>query len=120
VIRAALALVAALSGPADAPATTAPFAASAMPVPAPSRAGIASWYAYHEGQAAAGPALRAFLGPDWRGQRVTVNGLTIRLTDWCQCYEGTARERIIDLDRRDFAKLAPISRGLIRVTVGRP
>jgi len=79
--------------------------------------GRATWYAYRSGQAAAGPALRAFLGKNWRGTVVTVtaNGhaVTARLTDWCACGHG----RVIDLDRRLFAQLAPPSRGVLRVTV---
>lgn len=81
--------------------------------------GIASWYRYVAGQAAAGPRLRELLGPGWRGSIVTVGGLAIRLTDWCQCYQGTATERLIDLDARDFARLAPLARGLVTVEIGR-
>ena len=33
--------------------------------------GLSTWYRYVDGQAAAGPALRAFLGKDWRGMTVT-------------------------------------------------
>lgn len=95
---------------------------------APERAGgitgAASWYAYHVGQAAAGPALRRLLGPDWRGQTVTVTRGTahvdVVLTDWCQCYEDETQERIIDLDINDFASLGPTSHGVIDVTVTWP
>ena len=79
--------------------------------------GLSTWYRYVDGQAAAGPALRAFLGANWRGTVVTVtaNGhsVTARLTDFCQCPGG----RVIDLDRRSFAALAAPSVGVIRVTV---
>lgn len=85
---------------------------------------VASWYAYHPGQAAAGPGLRH---PGWRGETVLVckapfrvlsfRCVVVRLTDWCQCFAGTPRERIIDLDRRDFARLADPSRGLVNVVV---
>lgn len=79
--------------------------------------GIASWYRYHRGQAAAGPALRRFLGPGWRGEIVKVcRGtvcLRLMLTDWMRA------DRLIDLDPRDFAVFAPVSRGLVRVTVSR-
>jgi rare lipoprotein A (peptidoglycan hydrolase) len=81
--------------------------------------GTATWYRYHEGQAAAGPALRRALGAKWRGQRVTVCTLecvTVRLTDWCACHHG----RVIDLDRRDFAKLDDPGFGVIPVMVTRP
>ena len=81
--------------------------------------GRATWYAYRSGQAAAGPALRAFLGPHWRGKTVLVcsGGRCVRalLSDWCACGGG----RVIDLDRRLFAALAAPSRGVIRVTVTR-
>ncbi len=77
--------------------------------------GTATWFdnPQGEGQAAAGPALR--IG-DWRGSTVRVCAQTcivVRLTDWCAC-KG---DRIIDLDDRDFAKLAPLSRGVVSVTV---
>ena len=84
---------------------------------------IASWFAAPAGTAAAGPALRRLLGKDWRGQRVRVTAgnrsVVVALTDWCQCYRGEDRERIIDLSRSAFAALADPSRGLVRVTVDR-
>ena len=83
--------------------------------------GRASWYEYVPGGAAAGPKLRAMLGKDWRGSKVTVCGggncVTVTLSDWCQCYKGESRERIIDLDVRSFAALAPTSAGLTKVTI---
>jgi hypothetical protein len=83
--------------------------------------GRASWYDYVRGGAAAGPKLRKMLGKDWRGQRVQVCGkascIRVTLSDWCQCYKGEKRERIIDLDVRSFAKLAPTSAGIVKVTV---
>jgi rare lipoprotein A (peptidoglycan hydrolase) len=92
--------------------------------PVSAQRGVASWYRYNAGQAAAGPHLRALLGPDWRGHRVwvctSVRCIVVKLTDWCQCYAGTATERIVDLDRRSFAALAAPSRGLVRVTVVLP
>ena len=87
------------------------------------RTGTASWFAAPAGTAAAGPALRRLLGKDWRGQRVRVTAgdrsVVVALTDWCQCYRGEDRERIIDLSRSAFAALADPSRGLVRVTVER-
>jgi rare lipoprotein A (peptidoglycan hydrolase) len=46
---------------------------------------------------------------------VTVGGHAVRveLTDWCGCPNG----RVIDLARTAFARLAPPSRGLVRVVV---
>ena len=78
--------------------------------------GTATWYRYHPGQAAAGRALRQALGPHWRGKwvSVTANGHTIRvrLTD-----SMGRTSRLIDLDPHDFARLAPPSVGVLRVTV---
>lgn len=83
--------------------------------------GIASWYRYVPGQAAAGPRLRAMLG-DWRGTVVVVSrdGFSVRtqLSDWCQCHEGQPDERLVDLDARTFSQIAPLSRGLVVVDVG--
>lgn len=82
--------------------------------------GSATWYDWHPGEAAAGPGLRDFLGPDWRGTTVTVisPGCTCRpvavvLTDWCLCRD----DRIIDLDAGSFAQLSDLRRGIIRVQV---
>ena len=83
--------------------------------------GTASWYDYVPGGAAAGPALRSALGKGWRGQTVSVcaegDCVRVMLSDWCQCYWKQPRERLIDLDVRSFARLAPTSRGVIKVTV---
>jgi len=46
--------------------------------------------------AAAGPRLRAALG-NWRGRIVTVDGVRVKLVDWCQCYKGRSYEKLIDL-----------------------
>lgn len=78
--------------------------------------------------AAAGPALRAFLGPEWRGSRVRAcrsgwagDGIQICvevvLDDWCECYRGTKTERVIDLGDDAFRQLAPLSRGLVGVEI---
>jgi len=75
--------------------------------------GPATWYRYHSGQAAAGPRLRAALGAHWRGRVVAVNGLRVRLTDWCACPFG----RVVDLHVGDFARLARPSTGVLRVSV---
>ena len=78
--------------------------------------GVASWFASPIGVSAAGPALRAALGPNWRGTVVTVtaNGFSVRtqLGDWCAC-----PRRAIDLDAPVFAALAPLSQGLVEVTI---
>jgi rare lipoprotein A (peptidoglycan hydrolase) len=91
--------------------------------------GIATWYcrasrsrcsrsfpdvAGNQMYAAAGSELR--IGK-WRGRRVQVCAssrcLRVTLIDWCAC-KGN---RIIDLYADAFSKLAPLSRGSIRVTV---
>lgn len=81
-------------------------------------AGAATWYAYVPGGAAAGPALRAAIGPRWRGTRVTVCSgarcVSVVLSDWCACRPAT---RLVDLNSRSFAALGPLSRGLLPVTV---
>jgi hypothetical protein len=78
--------------------------------------GTATWYADPRKSglyAAAGPPLR--IG-DWRGRLVTVSagGVSFRvvLSDWCAC-----RDRVIDLSPGAFARLAPLSRGVVIVTV---
>lgn len=83
--------------------------------------GIASWYRYIPGHAAAGPALRRALGPAWRGKVVRVCRVErtfavcvkVRLSDWCACYGS----RVVDLDVRSFARLGSPSLGLVRVEV---
>jgi len=79
-----------------------------------SMTGIASWYRYVVGGAAAGPRLRAALGPGWRGRSVTVCAaicVQVRLSDWM------AADRLVDLDSRSFSRLAPLSRGIVEVSV---
>lgn len=89
------------------------------PPPGPSLRGVATWYRWRPGEAAAGPGLRAFLGKDWRGSVVTVRrgsrAVRVRLTDWCACPGG----RIVDLDVRSFSRLGAPSRGILRVEVRR-
>ena len=80
--------------------------------------GRASWYCNNDGSraqisschyrypdtgaynayAAAGPKLRAALGANWRGKVVLVDGLRVKLVDWCQCLGGqSGAEKLIDL-----------------------
>jgi hypothetical protein len=47
--------------------------------------------------AAAGPKLRAAIGPSWRGSIVFVDGIRVKLIDWCQCYKGESHEKLLDL-----------------------
>ena len=47
--------------------------------------------------AAAGPKLRSAIGPGWRGTIVYVDGIRVKLIDWCQCYRGEPQEKLLDL-----------------------
>lgn len=81
--------------------------------------GNATWYdAPSEYDAAAGPALRV---GDWRGSWVrVVSGdaeVLVRLTDWCACGDRDGRDTLLDLDDEAFARLAPLSAGVIEVEV---
>jgi hypothetical protein len=64
--------------------------------------------------AAAGPKLRV---GNWRGRVVQVCGngscVTVKLIDWCACGGG----RVIDLYSDAFRRLAPLSKGTVKVTV---
>ena len=78
--------------------------------------GIASWYGATGLIAAAGPGLRV---GHWRGKivetclanRPTVC-VRVKLSDWCAC-----PKRLIDLGDEAFRRLAPLSVGLVRVSV---
>lgn len=83
--------------------------------------GRASWYSAPGSVAAAGPRLRRALGPGWRGQWVRVSSgsrsVVVELADFCQCYQGTRGERLVDLSDDDFAVLAPLASGVVRVRI---
>ena len=83
--------------------------------------GVATWFDSPAGVSAAGPALRAALGPGWRGQTVTVCAgercVETVLGDWCACGDRPGGPTVIDLHTPVFAALAPLSRGVIRVEV---
>ena len=117
--------------PTTAPAPTARFVAPSVPAvvskPA-SLSGRGTWYCSSGSActrgfpasgayAAAGPALRAWLGAGWRGTvvRVCSGGRCIqaRLVDACICAS------VIDLYASAFAQLAPLSTGVLTVTVSR-
>jgi hypothetical protein len=91
-----------------------------VPQGLPSLDGVATWYDWHDREAAAGPALREYLGTGWRGTYVLVRAgnveVTVRLTDWCLCSKGN---RVIDLDKDSFARLATLATGVLRVSVSR-
>jgi hypothetical protein len=90
--------------------------AGSLPAAVPLITGQATWYGTGPGRghAAAGSELRT---GDWRGRHVEVchgaRCVEVVLDDWCAC--GGAR--IIDLSDEDFARLAPLSAGVISVTV---
>ena len=90
--------------------------ASPPRTPQEALSGTASWFASPRGSAAAGPALRAALGPSWRGSEVTVSAggrsVAVTLSGWCLCRVGGSA-RLIDLPRADFAALADPSLGLV-------
>ena len=98
--------------PSQAPRPTGRIGTPLTSSPLRSASGAATWYRWRPGEAAAGPALRAALGPSWRGRVVLVEGIPVRLTDWCAC-----RGRAIDLDYRTFSRLAPLSRGVVEVEI---
>jgi hypothetical protein len=96
-----------------------PSAGGAGTVSAPAViTGPATWYdAPTARDAAAGPALRRALGRGWRDSTVQVCGkatcIEVVLSDWCACGHG----HLIDLDDQAFRQLAPLSQGIVRVTV---
>jgi hypothetical protein len=82
--------------------------------------GRASWYCragyspctvnYPDGggfdaYAAAGPRLRAAIGSSWRGKIVYVDGIRVKLIDWCQCYQGESIEKLLDLYYDVYARV---------------
>jgi len=93
-----------------------------VPAAASPLRGYATWYDT-AGGAAAGPDLRAALGPGWRGMSVVVTradmgaGVVVQLTDWCACGSRNGVPTLIDLDRESFAVLALPSAGIVAVTV---
>ena len=106
----------------DAPWPSSPATGSATTIAGPTAiAGRATWYAASGMTAAAGPLLRKWLGKDWRGTTVRFStpsrsSLIVTLSDWCLCSRG---RRLIDLSDDAFAQLAPLSVGVLRVTVSR-
>ena len=82
--------------------------------------GTASWYDDGSGLYAAVPSYR--FGDPTYPLNVCAGTRCVQVTvrDHCQCHVGTSRERIIDLSRDAFSRLAPLSRGLVRVTLSEP
>lgn len=82
---------------------------------------IASWYRdpRKSGLYAAMPAYRWGMKP-WRVEVCTATRcVVVRVSDHCQCWVGTRKARGIDLSPAAFARLSPLSRGLVRVTIRR-
>lgn len=84
--------------------------------------GVATWYdAPSRTDAAAGPALRLWLGKGWRGTWVRVSSggsfVSVRLTDYCACGPRHGQDTLLDLDDLAYGKLAPLSSGVVSVTV---
>lgn len=108
--------------PAKGPGRITPSSATGMrpaPTEAPETAltlsGIATWYRSPAGVSAAGPDLRAALGSGWRGTTVQVchaDRCTVTvLGDWMRA------DRLVDLDDDAFRALAPLSVGVLAVTL---
>jgi beta-lactam-binding protein with PASTA domain len=75
------------------------------------RVGVATWYAYIPGRCAT-----------WYlplGTRVTVRDLATGRTVVCRATdrEGSHGDRVVDLSDTEFARLSPLSRGVVRVEV---
>jgi rare lipoprotein A (peptidoglycan hydrolase) len=79
--------------------------------------GRASWYAAR-GNVAAVHSWRRGDEP-YRVRVCASRCVNVTVADWCQCFIGSSRERLIDLSDDAFRKLAPLSVGLLRVTVVR-
>ena len=89
--------------------------ASAMSTPAH---GLASWYPAR-GMIAAVHSWRWGDTP-YRVRVCASRCIDVTVSDYCQCYVGEPRERLIDLSDDAFRKLAPLSVGVLRVTVEGP
>ena len=82
--------------------------------------GTASWYDVGPGLYAAVPSYR--FGDQTYPLNVCAGERCVQVTvrDHCSCFVGTSRERVIDLSADAFRRLAPLSRGLVRVTLSSP
>lgn len=85
--------------------------------------GLASWFPA-AGMQGAVPWWRPGQDPQWASVCRFTGGrsrcVTVLLTGWCGCLQGQSGERLIDLSPAAFRQLAPLSVGLIRVTLEVP
>ena len=85
-----------------------------IPFPRPTT-GTASWYVDGSGLYA---AIRGFRGkPFYVIVRTATAKVRVLVRDGCGCLWGTPSARIIDLSPAAFSRLAPLGRGLVKVTV---
>lgn len=120
VVTASPSPVASRDSTAQAASRSEPALAAKGEIAQPIIGGHATWYAADGQIAAAGPLLREYIGRNWRGALVQVNSggrsVVVRLSDWCACRHG---RRLIDLSDDAFSQLAPLSRGVIDVSITR-
>ncbi len=113
------------------PVAAMPSAGAPVSVPATSGlvpALVGGWATYYrdrkhgpdEHYAAAGPLLREAFG-DWRGKVIRVrsgkHSTIVSLSDSCACGERAGLPTLIDLSPAAFRDLAPLSAGVIRVSI---
>lgn len=85
--------------------------------------GFATWFDVGPGfYAAAGPDLRHALGPGWRHTLIEVQGpararVVVELTDSCACGSRHGVPTILDLSPAAFRELAPLSAGIVAVSI---
>lgn len=90
------------------------------PAAAVTYTGTASWFPARGFQGAV-PWWKAGQRPVWATVSRFADGrtysVTVLVTGFCQCLQGQPGERVIDLSDDAFRQLAPLSAGLIRVTL---
>ena len=89
------------------------------PTPSPTPHSVSGTASYYDDGAGLYAAVPSFTWGD-KPYKVLVcrnpgTCVTVTVRDHCQCFVGTKNERVIDLSPAAFAKLAPLSRGLLAV-----